>query len=33
MDIYEALIMKATGDMTKEEYWQYMRYNRFDDIL
>ena len=33
MDIYEALIAKATGDMSRQEYWDYIRVNRFADAL
>ena len=33
IDIFDALILKATGDMTREEYWEYMKHNRFSDVL
>lgn len=33
MDIFEALILKAKGDMSREEYWDYVREHKFGNLL
>jgi len=32
MNIYEALKLKMTGQMTEEEYWQFFESNKYADL-
>ena len=32
VNIYEALTLKAIGVMSKQEYIEYLQYNRFADL-
>lgn len=33
MDIFDAMILKAKGEMSRDEYWDYVRENKFGEIL
>lgn len=33
MDIYDVLMAKAIGVITKDDYREYIQYNRFGDIF
>ncbi len=33
MDIFEAMILKAKGEITREEYWDFVRHNKFGELF